>query len=348
MFDVCDIHNFVYHIIEKRSDGGSGFAHRFLSPIALTGRPKRFFEDVIRAHSATTKYKFRPIAPTSSGATPSGTVEARARSIIANSSLFEAESLELARNFFTAHTQGAAEGILIVTRFYGGTTNSLRAMIALIKYDNESVLRYARDGGAAGFEEITNALVENPRSVMKCAIIDPSGQGGWDVLVKDRQNERRGIAEYFENFLGVDVVISPEKATKDTVDVTHSWAKSENRIADPVAKAEYQHRAVDFFRTQPQYTLDSFLNYVVGPEQHAEVAELRASLRTFLQENGCSHDFESKPQGLRKAQMKQTLVTSEDVLIVMPNGPRAGNVEGPFDEDGMKVIKIRSATISNR
>lgn len=336
MLPNCDIQDFVFHIIRK---AGERYEIDLLEPMPLSGRAKEFFQNILHAHGEAAKFRFKtPLVPDDRG------VQYNVEQIIANPANFGQQAQLIAASFIRFHRIGTSEGILIVTRFYAGDEASRRPYVGIIKYDHENVLRYAAQRGQGAFEEIANALVENKQSVLKIAIIDPAGTE-WQLLLKDRQS-RLEAARYFSDFLHAEPVVSANFSTKLVVELTQSWALAEQGISSALEKADYQHRAVDYFRTQPRFVLADFLNYVVGPEEQTAVGGLRQNLERFLRENNLTHEFVSDPAGLRKKHTEQRFRTRENVLVIMPDGPRAGNVRQFTDEDGFENIHIRTRHVT--
>lgn len=135
---------------------------------------------------------------------------------------FQAESENLAEAFNEGHGGSTVIGAFLIFSLNCDTGR----VFALLKFEDEKVLRYDIEDGTSGkpkptLAEIGRTFVQNRHALQKAALVRLDGEGS--VCLVDRQNPQRP-AVYFEQFLGVKRVRNDDDLTRILVDVTKAVA----------------------------------------------------------------------------------------------------------------------------
>ncbi|EOX7840955.1 nucleoid-associated protein, partial [Escherichia coli] len=128
----------------------------------------------------------------------------------AEANCFTEQSKLLASDFQSHHSSGNTS---MGCFFLFELVSDKEKFYAIIKYDNEDVVRYVLDEELSEeqmptLERFHETFVKKAEAMQKIALIqlDPSGKGG-KVIVKDR-SKRTNISGYFKGFLNVKRVNS--------------------------------------------------------------------------------------------------------------------------------------------
>jgi len=307
------IDRFVFHILKKAADG---FDVTYLAETSLRQRAQSFFEALFEQQLAGVRYLFdQP-----DGA-PEPPVKAQARDLLEGRTNFLATSKDLTRDFADRHAAQSTDGVFIIAT---ATLNG-RPVLVLMKYDHiEAVELLAQtQDGAPSARYTEDVLTLDKDNVMKFALIDPAGARGWDVIATDLQT--RPIAEYFRAFVGVRPLRTAQEQTKSAIQTVKRWAAGTDTLPDDVLPVDVQYRAVDYMRQADTYSMDPFVERLLGKETDAN-RRARAALRQTLTDADLHADFGVDTGTVRGSLEKQTMQTREGVRIVMPHGAEQGNV----------------------
>jgi rRNA processing protein Gar1 len=220
-------------------------------------------------------------------------------------------------------------------------------LFALIKYDNEDVVRYVLDAEGDEFqvprlERFRESFVKKAEAMQKIALVrlTADAQGG-RVVVRDR-SKRTNISVYFERFLQVQRVNSTtDLSDKLVAALKDVFKKHRDLLPDDIRRSgvnkiyeTLHHGAQDFNTDEPL----SLLNQIFGPME--EDHPLVKSFTRKIKDLGISGEsFRITPENIPKPR-KRKLETLEDVIVIYDedNAPDIQTME-----DGRKRIVIVTA-----
>lgn len=135
---------------------------------------------------------------------------------------FVPESRELARRFAAAHSANAKKGVFFLFLL----SSSSGTLHAMLKLDHEEVLAYAlvQNEGvtSASITRLVNTFVKNPSALQKGAVVRLRAEMR-ELCVHDHAS-KRGITQYFEQFLGSRRRFTPAALTQKAVDIARKAA----------------------------------------------------------------------------------------------------------------------------
>lgn len=305
------IDRFVFHILKK---GTNGFDVTYLAETSLGQRAQSFFEALFEQQLSGVRYLFdQP-----DGA-PEPPVKGQARDLLEDRIDFLEASKALTRDFADRHAAQATDGVFIIA----AATLGARPVLVLMKYDHIEAVELLAQDGTPSVRYTEDVLTLDKDNVMKFALIDPDGTDGWDVIATDLQT--RPIAEYFRAFLGVRPLRTAQEQTKAAIQTVKRWAAGTDTLPDDILPVDVQYRAVDYMRQENTYSMEPFLERLLGRETDGN-RSARAALRKDLSEAELDTDFGVDTGAVSAAMEKQTMQTREGVRIVMPHGAEQGNV----------------------
>jgi hypothetical protein len=198
------------------------------------GRFAEFFLGRIRAVNAGAEYRF---------SVPSTTRECLVR-IDADPARFQEESEELASAFQRLHGGAAARGAFLIFVLRADRERTF----ALLKYDDETVLRYELREGAEGrkrveLEALERTFVQNPGALQKSALIRLTATAG-DLVVMDRVMQPK-VAQYFETFLSATRLFDDAELTHRLVQVTRDLIRTHRELVSPEVYSQMTERTFD-------------------------------------------------------------------------------------------------------
>lgn len=117
----------------------------------------------------------------------------------------------LARAFGLHHTKQMNAGVFMLLDVTHGQTN----FYALLKFDDQAVLRFRGDHGRTVLEHLRRTFVEDERAMQKVAIARMQLRGDVPLLVLERSDRRNGTA-YFRGFLDATRRFSDAELTQRT------------------------------------------------------------------------------------------------------------------------------------
>ncbi|HCL7710595.1 TPA: nucleoid-associated protein, partial [Escherichia coli] len=220
---------------------------------------------------------------------------------------------------------------------------------AIIKYDNEDVVRYVLDEKLSEeqmptLERFHETFVKKAEAMQKIALIqlDPSGKGG-KVIVKDR-SKRTNISGYFKGFLNVKRVNSEIELCNKLIDalkitfkrhkelLPESIQKSGvNKIYEVLSRADFEYNPED---------ASPLLTSIFGPLD--EKSPILNTFKTQTKNAGIEGEsFTIKADGIHKPPRRK-IETAESVVISYneDDRPEIRNLD-----DGRKQIIVTTARI---
>jgi hypothetical protein len=177
------IDRFIFHAIH---DGSS---EPLLLEEILVGDHEPFFMELVQECAKGNRYLFNEGSAT----------RQQLAEIVEDPSLFQEKSRQLAQHFHECATGSVSPGIFFFMRLYSDSMN----YFAMIKYDNQPVLRYSiADNRTVTIDELTNTITQNRSALQKSALIY-LGDEEQELMVRDRQAAGGEIAAFFRSFLDV-------------------------------------------------------------------------------------------------------------------------------------------------
>lgn len=256
---------------------------------------------------------------------------------------------ELAETFQSGHigTPSTSRGTFIVAELSGLDNPAF----ALIKFDDQKVLRYQQTLSAAGkmkakVSEIDKTFSEDRKAMQKSALILLTEEGG-DLAVYDRTN-KRNITEYFKVFLGVKRLWQPADAT-DRLKQAFESAFSAQSAAPEDIRRTWRKRLFDATRSretiEPGEDFDLFGTEVFG--SFWQNADFRKEVDRALHAKRISGEVIEIAKDRIKLPPMRRLKTKENVLILYPSqlDDAASVVTVERQPDGNATITIRTQGI---
>ncbi|MFL9503085.1 nucleoid-associated protein [Rhodopseudomonas palustris] len=273
------------------------------------------------------------------------------QSISEDDNKFVQLSKELTEVFQNGH-KGApfsSKGAFIIAQL-GGIS---RSTFALIKFDDQKVLRYQQQTTSGGrvrakVTEVNNTFVEDRKAMQKSALVVLDAEGG-ELAVYDRTN-KKNIADYFKTFLGVRRLWTPTDATERLI---RSLAASVSVFRDTMpsdVKRNWRKNLHDVTRDreaiEPGEDLNVFGAQVFGPFWQHE--EFRKNIERELHRNRISGEVIEIDKNCVKPPPVRRLRTKENIWVVYPkqldDAPDA-IVKVAEKPDGSAVITITTKGI---
>ncbi len=330
------IERFIFHIIIKSLP-----EPEYLYEVEIGIKETNFFKQRIKESSNGTQYVFFN----------SGDVQPQLQQwtekIVKNGNDFVDVSKDITKSFYKHHKGNVSDGVLIVALISVITNGRKCKLLSLIKMDHTTVIQWetinSTEGKKAILKEILNTFIESKHAIQKVALIDVSNTFKWDVLAAQRSND---IADYFLNFLGVQLRENDAYWTRKAVRSVINWANDKHDTPPEENAGTYKARAIKYLDTHDTFDTDEFVEMIVfDPSNKARKNKLKGSLYANLVENGISesHTFSPKPAVLR-TEKKSKMKTSKNVSIIWEGDPVARGIILPNkrSEDGLYHIEIYS------
>lgn len=242
--DELRIERMVFHVVGPELDAPVLLAE-FDPPIFTD-----FFVKRIKSALGGNAYRFRDDSPTMT----------QLRSVAADTSRFLSVSEELARSFQDKHRTTTSDGVFFL--FLLGTADG-KQLFALVKYDNDQVLKYDiadRDGQReAILEEFRQTFSTKRESLQKIALVRLGDEDGV-LMVRDRSRPD-AISEYFEKFLRVKRESTPADSTRRVQQMYKDVFLAHKPDLDPEIVKEGARRINDRLRNAQEF----------GPETHGQL-----------------------------------------------------------------------------
>ena len=222
-------------------------------------------------------------------------------------------------------------------------------LYAIIKYDNEDVVRYVLDEQQAEnqiprLERFNESFVRKAEAMQKIALIRLSdGEHGGDIVVRDR-SKRTNISGYFKGFLQVKRINSEDELCDKLVGVLKEVFKKHkellpegiqksgvNKIYEVLGRADFDYNAEEPI---------SLLTSIFGPVD--EQSPIKKSFSTLSRDYGIDGEsFRVIANNIQKP-VRRRIETAENVVISYNANHRPEIVD---TDDGKKKITITTARI---
>lgn len=333
--DSLSIKRMIFHVVGKKSTDVPTLLSEISPPLYVD-----FFLERIKSALSGNLFEFQEIS----------NVERILRIVRKeaekNKSCFTEQSKILASDFQSRHSGNTSVGVFFLFELLIHDTEKL---YALIKYDNEDVVRYVlkEDGDETQvplLERFDESFVRKAEALQKIALVRLKGDKGGQVIVRDRSN-RTNISVYFEGFLQVRRVNSDQDlcdklvtALKD-VFKEHRGLLPESIQRSGVNKIyEVLHQGKqDFNPDDPAGLLTS----IFGPLE--ESSPVLKSFTKRIRDLGIAGEsFEITPEKIQKPRRRR-LETAENVVIMYDDANRP---EMKQLDDGRTEIKVVTARIT--
>ncbi|WP_413731473.1 nucleoid-associated protein [Sodalis sp. RH20] len=257
---------------------------------------------------------------------------------------FSEQSKLLASDFQSRHSGNTSQGVFFLFELI----NNNEKLYALIKYDNEDVVRYVLDedpniAQVPRLERFHETFVKKAEAMQKIALVKLSLNKGGLIAVIDR-SKRSNISDYFEGFLQVKRINDEKTLTEKLVDILKKVFKQHkdilpdhikqngiNRIYETLSGAEQE-----FNTTEPTVNLSAIFGHL---EDDSPI--IRSFKRESRNQGILGESFTIKPEYIKKPKRRR-IETTENVVILFDddNTPEINNLE-----DGRQEIKIVTARI---
>lgn len=246
------------------------------------------------------------------------------RLIEEDSSLFTKQTQILARNFQSQHTGVTSAGVFFVFELLAGESKTI---YALIKYDNEDVVRYILDVTGEShiprLERFRESFVRKPEAMQKIALVCLDPHEGGKILVRDRSNVAH-ISAYFEAFLQARRVNPISEMSEKLVSALKDTFK-EHRASLPQdiqlsgVNKIYEVLSQGGHRFDPE-DCEPIVTAIFGPQ--ATDSAIRRTLVRKLKERGIAEEtFDVDPQFVQKPKRRR-LETQEGVQVIFDESQR--------------------------
>ncbi len=295
-----------------------------------------FFLERIKSSLKGNLFKFREHSLT----------EKSLRKIKESAERFTLESKKLVNDFQRWHTGKTSTGAFFLFEL-GVDDNQI--IYALIKYDNEDVVRYlirsSNKSQAPKLERFSESFVRKAEAMQKIALIrlNDSNHGG-SLVVCDRSN-RTHISGFFEGFLDVQRVNSSSDLSGKLVEVLKEVFKLHRTILPEDIQKSGVNRIYDTLR-QPGQVFDAeniepLITAIFGPTDVDSV--IRKSLARCLKNKGIAEEsFNIDPARIQKP-TRRKIVTQEGVEIIYDEGMKPEIKDRP---DGRKEIIVITSQVT--
>ncbi|ALC15615.1 hypothetical protein DSOUD_0828 [Desulfuromonas soudanensis] len=328
--DSLIIEDFIFHVILKDEE-----TPRYFDAVTFRSQSQRdFFKEIILLAAVGTQYVFAD--PENSDFVQN------CQEIIANpAERFVPLSRTLANSFRQLHIGHVNDGVFIAARVSMLIDGHRQSFISLLKVDYANVLQHVRDrigtDDVVTFNEITESIAEDKKTIQKWAFIDVGNHFGWDVLAQQRgrlgkqADTTEAIADYFKQFLGVTERETDSVLTRAVVQEASAWARQQEGL--PEIPNNYKARAFDYMGASDNFDTDDFINLVVRDEDPERKQRLMGSLREHLAAKGLAgQTFTPRAGSLIKSQKKNTLKTTNGVTLTW---------EGQAEDRGIMIEQER-------
>ncbi|CNJ19055.1 nucleoid-associated protein [Yersinia frederiksenii] len=259
---------------------------------------------------------------------------------------FTEQSKLLASDFQSRHTGNTSVGVFFLFEL---VTINNEKLYALIKYDNEDVVRYVLDENGdesqvPKLERFHESFVRKAEAMQKIALVRLTGKKGGQVVVRDR-SKRTNISVYFEGFLQVCRVNSDQDLCDKLVTVLKEVFKQHRTLLPEIIQRSgvnkiyevLHHGKQEFNPDDPSPLLTS----IFGPID--EDSPVLKSFNKKIRDVGIhGESFEINPEKIQKPRRRR-LETAENVIIMYDdaNVPNIRKLE-----DGLTEITVVTAGIT--
>ncbi|HDL6674287.1 TPA: nucleoid-associated protein [Yersinia enterocolitica] len=259
---------------------------------------------------------------------------------------FTEQSRMLATDFQSRHSGNTSMGVFFLFELL---TNDTEKLYALIKYDNDDVVRYVlKDDGDESqvpkLERFHESFVRKPEAMQKIALVKLAPKKGGQVIVRDR-SKRTNISVYFEGFLQVRRVNSEQELCDKLIKALKEVFKEHRALLPEAIRRSgvnkiyevLHHAEQDFNPDDPSPLLTS----IFGPLD--ETSPILKSFTKQIRDLGLSGEsFKVTPERIQKPPRRR-LETAENVVIMYDDANRP---EVKKLDDGRTEIRVVTARIT--
>ena len=255
-------------------------------------------------------------------------VERLVREMATDATVFAANTQALASEFQNQHNSVTSAGVFFVFELNVGGAEPI---YALIKYDNEDVVRYLLQASSSPqvprLERFHETFVRKPEAMQKIALVRLSPGRGGSIMVRDRSNTAH-ISDYFERFLQARRVNLPGDLSEKLAEAFKETFKDHRTSLPDDIQRNGVNRIYDVFRQgghrfDPE-ACEPLITAIFG--QVSADSPLRRTLARKLRDHGVSEEtFEIHPESVRRPSRRR-IETEEGTQIL-------------FDEDNRPVIR---------
>lgn len=262
------------------------------------------------------------------------------RRMSAEPEVFAECSRDLASDFHGRHGGRTSVGVFLVFEL---STGGDGIVYALLKYDNEDVVRYVLQGGEGPevprLERFQETFVRKPEAMQKIALVRLDDEGGGQLVVRDRSKPTH-ISEYFEGFLGVRRVNEPAALSGKLVEAFKQTFKDHRATLPPEIQRSGVNRIYEVMRQagrsfDPE-NCEPLIEAIFGAVD--EKAPLRRTLAKQLRDRGVSEEvFDIVPEQI-PVPRRRRIETAEGTVILFEDGNRPEII--PMDDDRTRIVVV--------
>lgn len=217
---------------------------------------------------------------------------------------------------------------------------------ALIKYDNEDVVRYVLDNTGDSqvpkLERFSESFVRKAEAMQKIALVRLADDQGGKVIVRDRSKPTH-ISDYFDGFLQVRRVNSPAEMSGKLVEVFKQTFKEHKLALSSDIQKGGVNRIYEVMR-QGNHHFDpenpeTLITAILG--QLDENSPVRKTLARKLKEQGIAEEtFEIDPEQVTKP-FRRRMRTAEGTQITYDESQKPKLEPHP---DGKRTLIVITTT----
>lgn len=257
---------------------------------------------------------------------------------------FTDETQKLALDFQSRHKKTMSVGVFFIFEMTAGDGVTV---YALVKYDNEDVVRYVLDEAEGAtvpkLERFRESFVRKPEAMQKIALVRLDTKVGGRIMVRDRSNVAH-ISDYFEGFLRARRVNVPADMSEKLANALKDTFKQHRTSLPDNVQRSGVNRIYETLQLGLRFDPDDcepLLTAVFGPL--AEDAPLRTTLKRKLRDQGVSEEtFDVDPERVQKPR-RHVMETAEGVQVLYDAGKRPNVIDR---EDGRQEIVILTARVT--
>ncbi|MGC0867804.1 nucleoid-associated protein [Pantoea agglomerans] len=263
-----------------------------------------------------------------------------------NPECFTEQSKLLASDFQSHHSGGNTS---MGCFFLFELISNGKKLYAIIKYDNEDVVRYVLDEKQADnqiprLERFNESFVRKAEAMQKIALIRLSEQkSGGDIVVRDR-SKRTNISRYFKGFLQAKRKNREEELCEKLIDVLKDvFKKNKSILPEGIQKSGVNKIYEVLCRADFKYDAEEpipLLTSIFGPLD--EKPTIEKSFTTISRDHGIDGEsFVVIAKDIQKPNRRR-IVTAENVVISYNINQRPLITD---TDDGKKKITILTAKV---
>ncbi|OAH17457.1 hypothetical protein AX289_30515 [Methylorubrum populi] len=271
------------------------------------------------------------------------TTEDILREIATGGGNFTERTQALALDFQSRHKKTMSVGVFFIFELGAGDGATI---YALVKYDNEDVVRYVLEAGGSSvpkLERFQESFVRKPEAMQKIALVRLDDGAGGRIMVRDRSNTAH-ISDYFEGFLQARRVNAATDMSEKLMGALKDTFKANRDSLPEEIKKSGVNRIYEVLRQGPRFDPEDCEPLVtacfgVQPEN----SKVRRDLVRNLRNRGVSEEtFDVSPERIQKPR-RHRMETVEGVQISYDEENRPA-VHGR--EDGRQEIVIVTAGLT--